>query len=202
MRTFLAIPVPVAVQGIIEQKQQQLEALLATARLQRTIRWTPPAAVHLTLRFLGETSDQQCREIGSRLAYVALQQGPLSLTLREVGCFPDLRAPTIVWLGLQATGGTLMQLQQAVEEAAQAVGFPAERKPFRPHLTIGRMGRQVAPPQLRAIGQLFTQHPTTTAPPPQADGAFVADHMVHLQSQLQPAGPVYTPLQTFKFTLG
>ena len=199
MRTFVAIPIPPPVQFFIAQKQQQLEALLTSAHLQQTIRWTPPASVHLTLRFLGETTEQQCQDLQTHLMRLTLAQSSFALSLQEVGGFPTLRAPAIVWLGLQSTAGALLLLQQQVEAAAQAVGFPAERKAFRPHLTLGRMGRQVASPQVRAIGQWLTQHLKTTSAPAQAGGTFVVDHLVHLQSQLQPAGPVYTPLQSFNF---
>lgn len=204
MRTFIAISMPATVQGAIQQRQQQLEAALTTAHLNRTVRWTPPAAIHLTLRFLGETTEPQRRDLQSRLLHIAANQRPFSLALGELGCFPNLRAPAIVWLGLRSAVEPLKQLQQQVELAAQGVGFPAERKPFRPHLTIGRMGRQVASPQVRAIGQLFSQYFATAAADPSArtDAGrveFVVDHIDHIQSQLQPAGPVYTSLDLFNF---
>ncbi|MCE7986522.1 MAG: RNA 2',3'-cyclic phosphodiesterase [Caldilinea sp. CFX5] len=204
MRTFIAISLPAAVQSAIQQRQQQLETVLTTARLNRTVRWTPPAAVHVTLRFLGETSEAQRRDLQARLTRVTAHQQPFPLTLGELGCFPNLRAPAIVWLGLWSADETLNQLQQQIELAAQAAGFSAEHKPFRPHLTIGRMGRQVAPSQVRAIGQLFSQSLATTAADPSARAetariTFVVDHIDHIQSQLQPAGSVYTPLHLFNF---
>lgn len=193
---------PATVQGFIAQQQQQLEALLVTARLSRTVRWTQPTAVHLTVRFLGETTDQQRRDLQPRLTHITANQQPFPLTLGAVGCFPNLRAPSIVWLGLQPADATLHQLQQQIELAVQAVGFPAERKPFRPHLTIGRLGRQVTPPQVRAIGQLFAQHLATPAAPSPAHVTLVVDHIDHIQSQLQPAGPIYTRIARFNFALG
>lgn len=206
MRTFVAIPLPPPVQHTIQQQQQQLESVLATARLSRTVRWTPPTAIHITLRFLGETTAAQGRDLQARLTQLTANQQPLPLTLGGLGCFPNLRAPAIVWLGLVLVDETLNHLQQQIELAAQAVGFPAERKPFRPHLTIGRMGRQAAPAQIHTIGQLFSQYLATTATDQSARAetarvTFVVNHIDHIQSQPQPAGPRYTPLHQFNFAV-
>ena len=201
MRTFLAIPIPAVVQDVIQQQQQQLEALLATARLSRMVRWTPPPSVHLTLRFLGETAEEQRRDLPPRLTRISANGRPFTLALGEIGCFPNLRTPAIVWLGLQPADETLDQIQQQIELAVQAVGFPADSKPFRPHLTIGRLGRQVTPPQVRAIGQTFAQHLAMTTTPNTGRATFVVDHLEQIQSQLQPAGPIYTPLQRFTFAV-
>lgn len=204
MRTFIAITLPITVQGAIQQQQQQLETMLTTARLNRTVRWTPPAAVHLTLRFLGETTEPQRRDLQSRLTQITATQQPLPLALGELGCFPNFRAPTIVWIGIVPADQRLTHLQQQIEVAVQAVGFPAERKPFRPHLTIGRMERQASSAQVRAVGQHFSQQLATTAADPSAHAEtarleFVVDHIEHIQSQLQPAGPLYTTLHRFNF---
>ncbi len=202
MRTFIAIALPAAIQSTIQQRQQQLETMLTTARLSQTVRWTPPAAVHITLRFLGETTEPQRRDLQARLTRITANQPSFPLTLGDLGCFPNLRAPSIVWLGLWSADETLNHLQQQIELAAQAVGFPTERKPFRPHLTIGRMGRQVAPSQVRAIGQHFSHYLATTTADSSAHAetgrvAFVVDHIDHIQSRLQPTGPIYTRLQRF-----
>jgi 2'-5' RNA ligase len=199
MRTFIAISLPAAVQDAIQQQQQQLETRLITAHLNRTVRWTPPTAVHITLRFLGETNEPQRYDLQARLQHITANQHPFSLTLGQLGCYPNLRAPAIVWLGLRSAAEPLRQLQRQIELAAQAVGFPAERKPFRPHLTIGRVGRQVASSQVRAIGQLFSQHWAAISADQSAYTEFLVDHIDHIQSQLQSAGPVYTPLHLFNF---
>lgn len=202
MRTFLAISIPSVVQASIRQQQQQLETQLTTAGFGRLVRWTPPTAVHLTLRFLGETTEEQRRELQPQLTHITANQPPFPLTLGEMGCFPNLKTPSIVWLSLQATDESLYRLQKQIEVAVQALRFPAEHKPFRPHLTIGRMGRQVTPPQVRAIGQLFAQHVATTVIPQSRRAEFVVDHLEFIQSQLQPTGPIYTPLQRFNFLAG
>jgi RNA 2',3'-cyclic 3'-phosphodiesterase len=199
VRTFLAITLPAALQLLIRQEQQQIETGLAAAHQPQAIRWTAPAAVHLTLRFLGETTDRQRQALAAHLTRLTADQKPFTLTMSEVGCFPNLRTPNIIWLGLQSADQALFHLQHQLEQAAQTVGFAAEHKPFRPHLTIGRTGRRVEQSQLRTIGQLLTRHLAAAQAPRHPPVGFVVNQFVHMQSQLQPTGAVYTPLQVFNF---
>lgn len=199
MRTFLAIEIPPPIHTLIRQTQQELETRLAAAHHGQTIRWTAPAAVHLTVRFLGESTDEQRRLLQGVLPRLATEQKPFTLTVQEVGCFPHVHAPTIIWLGLQPTDQTLFQFQAQIEQAAQAAGFAAERKPFRPHLTIGRMRHAIERSQQRAIGQILARG-LATPPNRLLTGAFVVTSLVHMQSELEPAGARYTPLQLFKFS--
>lgn len=199
MRTFIAIELPAALHPLLRRHQQQLESLLAAADQSHTISWTPPEKVHLTLRFLGETNAQQRQFLQSALTQIADHQVPFLLSIGSVGCFPSAHAPSIVWLAVQDEGDTLLRLQTQVEQAAQGVGFVAERKLFRPHLTIGRMRRSILRPQVKEIGRILAQALSAVATPDMQTHPFVVNHMVHMQSQLQPTGAVYTPLQHFNF---
>lgn len=197
MRTFLAIEIPPAIQTIIRQAQQALEHRLTAAQQRQAIRWTAPAAVHLTLRFLGETTAEQQRLLQDALPRLVAGHSPFALSVQEIGYFPNVHAPNIVWLGLQPADQTLFQLQGQLEQAAQAVGFAAERKPFRPHLTIGRLRQSITQPQQRAIGQLLAGEPATPLNRP-PNSRFMVNSIVHMQSELEPTGARYTPLQIFK----
>lgn len=200
MRTFLAIEIPPTVHTIIRQAQQAMETLLTAAHQGQAIRWTAPAAVHLTLRFLGETTEEQRQQLQAALSGLTAKQKPFTLTVQEAGCFPNVYAPTIIWLGLQPADQTLFQLQAQLEQATQAVGFAAERKPFRPHLTIGRLRHTVERAEQRAIGQSLARMLPTIEQSHLPPSTFVVTSIVHMQSQLEPTGARYTPLQIFKFS--
>ncbi|MEZ4725714.1 MAG: RNA 2',3'-cyclic phosphodiesterase [Caldilineaceae bacterium] len=199
MRTFIAIELPTVLHPLLRYHQQQLEALLAAADQAHTISWTPPEKVHLTLRFLGETNAQQRQLLQSALAQVTNHQAPFGLSIGKLGCFPNVHAPSIVWLAVQTEGETLLHLQTQVEQAVQRAGFAPERKPFRPHLTIGRMRRSLLRPQVKQIGRTLAQALSAVATPDLQDHSFVVKSMVHMESQLQPTGAVYTPLHYFNF---
>ncbi len=103
------------------------------------VRWVPAENVHLTLKFLGEVDEARIPKIEEALASVAARARPFPLSLAGCGCFPNVRAPRVVWLGLAEGAGEAQALAGAVEDALRPVGFAPERRPFKPHLTIGRV---------------------------------------------------------------
>lgn len=198
MRTFLAIEPPLPVQTLIRQTQQALEQRLAAAQQSQAVRWTAPAAVHLTLRFLGETTDEQRRLLHMALPALVSAHPPFTVQVQGLGCFPTTKIPSIIWLGLHPADQTLFRLQAHLEQAAQAAGFAAERKAFQPHLTIGRLRQNITRPQQHAIGQLLAHELASASRQPAA--SFVVNRLVHLRSELEPTGARYTLLQTFQFS--
>jgi RNA 2',3'-cyclic 3'-phosphodiesterase len=104
--------------------------------------WEPrPGATptHLTLRFLGEVDPARLPALEERLGAVALRHGPFAVRLAGVDAFPDRDRPRIVYLGIVAGQAELIALAADVEGELAALGFPRERRPFRPHVTLGRI---------------------------------------------------------------
>ncbi len=135
MRLFVAIDLPASLRESL--------ALLVTG-LRRELpglRWVKPEGIHLTLRFLGdvpEAQDLRLREVLHRALPSAVP--PFDVKVEGVGVFPDKSRPRVVWTGLREANGSLQALQQRVEIAAREAGFTAEGRPFKPHLTLARMG--------------------------------------------------------------
>ena len=134
LRAFIAIEVP-------EAARRQLEA--AIQRLQDEgvsgVRWVRPDGIHLTLKFLGEIEAARTEAILKGMAEAVVGSGPFELSLVGVGAFPSLRRPRVVWLGLGGDLEVLSALQGRVEDEVAQLGFPRERRPFSPHLTLGRV---------------------------------------------------------------
>ena len=134
MRVFLALNLP-------EATRQALWRAAAPLRdLGFPIRWVRPEGIHLTLKFLGEVAEQRDAELVAALARAARGARALPLTLGGFGAFPDFQRPRVVWAGV-APDPSLELLQNRVEEVFAPLGFPTEARPFRPHLTLGRAGR-------------------------------------------------------------
>ena len=57
---------------------------------------------------------------------------------RRSARFPAQRRPRMLWVGLDAPPA-LELLQDRLERRAEAIGFPPEGTPFRPHVTLGRV---------------------------------------------------------------
>ncbi len=195
MRTFIALELPQSIQAFVIAQQEALQdALSPDAR--KLLRWTPAAKAHLTLRFLGETDDAQRERLGAALTVVGASHGPLSLALEGAGCFPHCAKPSVLWLGLRGDLERLGELQAQVETAVQSAGFAPETRPFAPHLTIARVHRTSSTADRRQLGDELRQ----AAPASPASPVFIATEFIHMQSQLKPAGAVYTPLVRFPLT--
>jgi 2'-5' RNA ligase len=148
------------------------------------VRWVSLANLHLTLRFLGDTRPEQVGEVAAGLRRVAGEQARFEVALGPAGCFPNVRRPSVVWVGLEDPSGALSQLQHRVEEMARRLGWGAERRPFQPHLTLGRVGDGALPP----TGEWLPPAPTPPVAVPVAEVCLV-------ESRLRPRGAEYYLLE-------
>ena len=200
MRTFIAIDLSDEMRTGLGRVERALRGDLRRAGVaDGVLRWAGVEKAHVTLRFLGETSADQVEQVKVGLAAVVRDQGPFVLTLTGLGCFPSCARPRVVWIGLTGDLAALAHLQTRTEQIAQSAGFPAEGRPFSPHITLARVGRQVSPPQQRQLGAVLT---TFRAAPPLdlSDlGTVHVQEVVFMHSELRPTGSVYTPLGHFAF---
>jgi 2'-5' RNA ligase len=92
----------------------------------------------LTLRFLGNAIDaKRIAALHEKLNEIAAQTAPFVIDTRGTGAFPNLGRPRVIWAGL--AGNELVRLAARVEDAAVDASFTRERRPYSPHLTIGRV---------------------------------------------------------------
>ena len=108
----------------VAARQLALRRQVEAAGLAASLRWSRPAQLHLTLRFLGECTRQQQANLTPRLAELAAGTSPLVLEAGALGAFPNWRQPSVIWLGITERHAKLSSLQQAVEEAVRAAGLP------------------------------------------------------------------------------
>lgn len=190
LRTFVALDLPQPVQAAIAVAQDHLRESIRGAGLAAAVRWSDVRGMHLTLRFLGETTPSQCETVVAGLHHVTQTVSPFSLTLGALGVFPKPAQPRVLWIGLGGDLAALTALQRAVETLAQAAGFAAETKPFAPHITLARGRREADRQTVAALGRTLAAVP----PPPLPAVTVTVDHVTHYRSDLRPSGAVYTPL--------
>jgi 2'-5' RNA ligase len=127
-----------------------------------------PEAMHLTLAFIGEV-DASRREllaaIGARLPRIAFD-----VDLDRIGGF---RAARVAWIAPSAPPEALSALQVALATELASAGFPTERRPFRPHLTLARHCRV----------------PLASVPTPNVH--WPVSRLALIESTLDPAGARY-----------
>lgn len=184
LRTFIAIELDDELEDNLRRLQDQLRERVAPG----SVRWGRPGGIHLTLKFLGDTSLDTVEEVKVALAQAAAEVGPFAFTVAGLGCFPNTRRPRVVWVGLQEPTGTLARLRDAVEAHVAPLGFPTESRPFRPHLTLGRVQRRASKSEVREIGEVVAGSIIGTIDE-------MAVHAVsYIKSDLKPSGAVYTTL--------
>jgi 2'-5' RNA ligase len=151
------------------------------------VRWVDPAGAHLTLKFLGETDQEQVAPLGTALRAVAEWHQPLLLRTDAPGVFPNLRRPRVLWLGLSGALDRLAALQRDVDDTLATLGFPREARPFSPHLTLGRVREGARPPDAASLAAAFAAVPNVVAPLP-------VENIRLMRSELGRGGACYTTL--------
>jgi 2'-5' RNA ligase len=149
------------------------------------VRWVDPANVHLTLQFLGAVPEERLDAVRGAVVAAAAGTPPLRLEVAGAVAFPGPRRPRVIASGVQGDLAGLSALVASLGRGLGPLGYPPEERPFRPHLTHGRV-REGRPP--RGLGEALA---AAAAGPPVA---WVADEVVLVRSQLAPGGSRYEPL--------
>lgn len=131
-RLFVAVPAPPSVISSAEPWVLRLKNQFAFAR------WVHPQDLHLTLQFLGDVAWDRIDRISQAIGQAAADTAPFSLHLQRLGVFGKPSAPSVLWAGVQGEVVKLGQLQRRIVEAMEPLGFAAENRPYKPHLTLAR----------------------------------------------------------------
>jgi 2'-5' RNA ligase len=177
VRSFIAIPVPADGLQVLEDAVERLDLELG-----KSVRWVRSEGVHLTLKFMGNIPEGMVARVLEALPPVAARFAPIDLSISGMGVFPSPRRPRVLWAGLRGDLETLSALQLAVDDAVGKLGLPKEQRAFSPHLTLGRVRRDVAEGQLRKIGQVVAAGELPGAP------SWTADTVNLMRTELDPAG--------------
>lgn len=156
------------------------------------VRWVTPAALHLTLAFLGEVARDQLPAVSGALDAAAAGHAPFLLALHGAGVFPAARRPRVVWVGTGSGADATVALADCVARSLAPHGFTPDERPFTPHFTVGRV--KSPPRDSGALPRLVA----AVADRPWGD--FMV-HAVHLmRSELFPSGPIYSILHTARLS--
>jgi len=183
VRLFVAADIPPDVRQRLAECRERLRDLPLP------MRWARPEGIHLTLSFLGETAEARVAEIASAVAPVAAGTAPFRLEAHGVETFPGHGRPRVVVFGLRGELEAAGSLKTRLDLALGAIGFSAEDRPFRPHLTLGRTKE----------GRAGEWRPPLAREKEADGGRFTVDRLVLYQSLLGPGGSQYRPLREFPF---
>jgi RNA 2',3'-cyclic 3'-phosphodiesterase len=185
IRAFIALDLPPGVYRALTGLQQEWQ------RTSAPVSWIKPESIHLTLKFLGNIANEQVAEIQPLLQKVAVNTAPFRLQPLGCGAFPSIKQMRVVWVGLQGAVEELLKFQKSVEDTLVSLGFAPEDRPYRAHLTLGRVkGRR----HLQLLQEAVLRRQDFQAE------AFDVTEVVLYRSELRPEGARYTAL--FRAPLG
>jgi RNA 2',3'-cyclic 3'-phosphodiesterase len=184
VRLFVAVDMDQGVRAAVTSLIHRLESLIGGAGRRGPVKWVEPENLHLTVRFVGEADEPSAERL--RRAFTRpIGRRPFDVSFDGVGSFPDRGTPRVIWIGTVAGGSELEALHAETEKRVRAAGFQGEDRPFRAHLTIGRVREGSGGPGIRrAIAEVAEA----------TIGRCRVDHLTLYRSRLSSKGPTYTPL--------
>lgn len=185
MRLFVAIELPEGERRRLAELPDK-ENWIGLERVD--FNWVRPENLHITLKFLGSVPDDRVAEIREALRDVR-SPGPLKIRVGRAAFLPRQGPMRVFVSSVDGDVDALRELQSEIERVLEPLGFARERRAFSPHVTLARPRRERdVPGEFR---EDVEEHPGTLGP------AFPVESFTLMNSDLNPGGPVYTPVERF-----
>ena len=192
MRLFVALDIDDVIRSRIARFLDGVHGFAADAR------WVRAESLHVTLKFIGEKSEDEVREITRALE--TIEASSFEMSCRGYGFFPGVRAPRVFWVGIEG-GPKLTSLAGTVDETLARLDVLKEEHAFSPHLTLARGAGSSGSPRKqksdhpnRSLQHL--QEKLAALPAPEF-GTMTSREFFLYRSQLSPSGSKYTKLAGF-----
>ncbi|WP_457640266.1 RNA 2',3'-cyclic phosphodiesterase [Persephonella sp.] len=147
-------------------------------------RWIPEQNFHITYRFIGDANTGQIEELKKAISPILKREIQVNIRFEGVGAFPDIYSPRVFFINVVDTEGKLQEINGYISGRLSYLGYPPEKKPFRPHVTLKRV-------------KSFKRQEFLSAYKKYRDVDFGTQKTVEvniIESILQPEGAVYKKL--------
>jgi len=144
--------------------------------------WSRDANLHLTLKFLGEVSQDSVQSFSMAMFRAVEGSAPFTILLEQTGVFPKQGSPRVLWIGINDPEGKLVELQSHLEDESVRAGFEKEGRRFNPHLTLARLRK---PQHARTLASTHRELAFEPA-------EITVSELVVIRSELNSAGSKYT----------
>jgi 2'-5' RNA ligase len=182
MRAFIAIELPEEIKKTLSGLQDKLRPSGAD------VKWVAPENIHLTLKFLGEITEDKSKEITGEIENIAGDTKAFFISLSSPGAFPNVNSPRVIWIGIDKGDLETKKIANRLEEKISELGIPREDKEFSSHVTIGRvksaLNRDKLVNTLKAVIPDFQNGPE-----------FPVTKITLFKSTLMPKGPFYEAIK-------
>lgn len=178
MRLFVAIALPEKVKKQLGNIERPIDG----------VSWQDTSQLHLTLRFIGSVNNEISEELQNRFAKI--DQQSFEMNINGLGRFPERGNPRVLWAGVEEQP-ELMQLQAKLEEACVKSGLEAEKRDFKPHITLAKVKHSKANKEVKSLINEYNNFRTASIP---------VSEFVLYNSKLNQAGAVHTPVARYQLS--
>ncbi len=185
VRTFIAVSLSDTLKNHCEQIITHFQTLPGSG----VVKWVKKNNIHLTLKFIGDTSPEAIKAIERRLKSVAKKQSPFSLSLSDIVYIPSVKKTRVIAVGI-APQPRLIDLALQIESKLTPIGIPKEKRGYKAHITIGRVKKHKS----------GYKAPETTSNLPVLTKTQTVKQFHLIKSTLTPQGPIYTILTSFELS--
>ncbi len=187
LRLFWAVNLPAETKKKLSGIQLKLKNISCDAK------WVEEENLHFTMKFLGNVEVSAVPALVD--AVKAALAGVPAFTIRPLGMgfFSGAARPRVLWVGLQGEMGRLQKIYEQINRAHLPLGFPQEKRPFSPHLTLARLRSGKG-------SETLVMKVNEMSPDIEQIGSLKIRSVDLMQSELNRRGPIYTPLAKVELT--
>jgi len=183
IRSFLALKLPPEIKKTLSHILREMK------KTPLDVRWVKADNIHITMVFLGNVPVEDVEPMGESAEKVCQQYGPFAISLRGAGVFSSRRNPRVLWAGMEGDIDRMTCFRDVLQRHLKPFGIKQEKRPFRPHLTIGRFRKGARPGN--DLDDLLTEYQDLSSP------VCALKELVLFKSDLKPGGPVYSELKSW-----
>ncbi|MBW1803239.1 MAG: RNA 2',3'-cyclic phosphodiesterase [Deltaproteobacteria bacterium] len=180
IRSFLAFELPLDIKRTVRDVSGALR------KTPLNVRWVNVYNIHLTVVFMGNIPEADVAPMGNSVKKVCRDYGPFEIYLNGIGFFPGSRNARVLWIGLDGDMERMAQFRDALQACLVPFGIRKEKRPFKPHLTLGRFRKPGK--NSRQLEAVATQYHDLKSPVQRLD------ELIMFKSELKPSGAEYSRL--------
>ncbi len=144
-------------------------------------------SMHITLKFLGDIDRKQLETVSKGMEVLEDFEA-FSVSMEEVGAFPSVKRPRVIWIGIRDRG-ILKRVWGEIENAAESAGIERDDRVFSPHITLARIKD---PKNSWKLRDFMEKHRNDSF------GDIKVEEIKLKKSVLTPHGPIYSDIFTVK----
>lgn len=186
IRAFIAIELDERIRNRLLKINQTLLSLKQNEKIRMSV--IKPENNHITLQFLGNIAYDLVDEIGERVSESVKECSRFSLKIRNLGGFPNLVRPRVIWAGVEKSVKLINLREKLVASIAELPVKPTGNT-YNPHLTLARIKHC---PQKRLKNALQSELSSIF-------GELEVNGFSLMQSELTDSGAIYSEI--FRFNL-